>query len=229
MLTTFFLSEKMSSKQSVENHIPKLDGSNFLVWSGKMQAYLRSQGLWNMVKGSEQNPPNLGEGSKPDTIALCRREKIEQSNHDNQAIGIIQLWLIDNLYDKVGLISHRIWKNLEDAFGISGLAIIHADFKKAINFKLSGGNPAPEIANFFTLFAHLKANKAELPEFHQVMLLIEVLPAKWDLLASAYMCENKKVKDYKFITFHDAVCTEWERQYGKKILEHTDKLHQEKI
>ena len=177
-----------------------------------------------MVRGTEQNPPKLGEGSKPDAIALCKKERIEWSNCDNQAIGIIQLWLIDNLYDKVGLTSYRTWRNLEEAFGTPGPAIIHADFKKAINFRLTGGNPAPEIANLNTLFAQLKANKAELPEFHQVMLLIEALPAKWNSLASAYMHKHTKVKDYKFIAFHDAVCAEWERQYGKKIPQHADKL-----
>ena len=86
------------------------------------------------------------------------------------------------------------------------------------------GNPAPEIANLYTLFAHLKASKAELPEFHQVMLLIKALSDKWDLLVSAYMHKNTKVEDYKFIAFRDAVCAEWERQYGKKIPQHMDKL-----
>jgi hypothetical protein len=56
------------------------------------------------------------------------------------------------------------------------------------------------------------------------MLLNEVLPAKWDSLASAYMHENTKVEDYKFIAFHDAVCAELERQSKKKIQHHADKL-----
>jgi hypothetical protein len=51
------------------------------------------------------------------------------------------------------------------------------------------------------------------------MLLIEVLPAKWDLLVLAYMRENTKIEDYKFIE-----CAEWERQSRKKVLHHTDKL-----
>jgi hypothetical protein len=67
-------------------------------------------------------------------------------------------------------------------------------------------------------------NKAELSELYQVMLLIEALPAKWDLLASAYMCEHTKVEDYKFVAFCDAVCAEWERQSGKKIPHYADKL-----
>jgi hypothetical protein len=104
------------------------------------------------------------------------------------------------------------------------LAIIHADFKKAISFRLTGGDPAPKIASLYTLFACLKVNKAELFEFYQVMLLIKVLPAKWDLLASAYMHENTKVEDYKFVAFCDAVCAKWERQSRKKILQHADKL-----
>jgi hypothetical protein len=56
------------------------------------------------------------------------------------------------------------------------------------------------------------------------MLLIEALPAKWDSLASAYMHENTKVKDYKFIDFHNVMCAEWERQSGKKVPHHADKL-----
>jgi hypothetical protein len=188
-----------SNKQSVKTHVPKLDSLNYLVWAGKMQAFLRLQGLWNMVRGSEPNPPELGEGSKPEHITFCKKECTDWSNHDDQAIGLIQLRLFDNLYNKVGATSYRTWKNSEESFGTSGPTMIHTDFKKAISFKLTSANPAPEIASLFTLFAHLKANKAELSD--QVMLLIEALPAKWDLLASAYMHKHQKVEDYKFITF----------------------------
>jgi Domain of unknown function (DUF4219) len=213
-----------SNKQSIKTHVPKLDGLNYQVWAGKMQAFLRSQGLWNMVRGLEPNLPELGKGSKPKHIAFPKKEWLDWSNQDDQAIGIIQLWLIDNLYDKVGQISYRTWKNLEESFGTPGPVIIHADFKKAISFRLTGGNPAPEIASLYTLFAHPKTNKAELSEFYQVMLLIEALPAKWDSLASTYMHENQKVEDYKFVAFCDTVCAEWERQSGKKVPHHADKL-----
>jgi hypothetical protein len=57
-----------------------------------------------------------------------------------------------------------------------------------------------------------------------VMLLIKALPVKWDSLASAYMCKNQKVEDYKFVDFHDAVCAEWERQSRKKLQHHADNL-----
>jgi gag-polypeptide of LTR copia-type len=177
-----------------------------------------------MVKGSEPNLPELAVDSKPEHIAYHKKECTEWSNHDNQAIGLIQLRLIDNLYDKVGVTSYRTWKNLEESFGTPGPMIIHADFKKASSFKLTGGNPALEIAILFTLFAHLKANKAKLSEFYQVMLLIRALPAKWHLLASAYMYKNTKVEDYKFIDFCNAVCAEWERQSRKKVPHHADKL-----
>jgi hypothetical protein len=124
----------------------------------------------------------------------------------------------------MGQTSYRTWKNLEESFGTPGLAMIHADFKNAISFRLTSGNSAPKIASLYTLFACLKVNKAELSECYQVMLLIEVLPTKWDLLASAYMCKNHKVEDYKFVDFRDVMCAEWERQLGKKISHHADKL-----
>jgi hypothetical protein len=107
-----------------------------------------------MVRESEPNLPELAEGSKPEHIAFCKKECTDWSNCDNQAIGLIQLWLIDNLYDKVGATSYRAWKNLEESFGTPGLAIIHTNLKKAISSKLTGGNPALEIASLYTLFAH---------------------------------------------------------------------------
>jgi Domain of unknown function (DUF4219) len=113
-----------SNKQSIKTHISKLDGLNYQVWSGKMQAFLRLQGLWNMVRGSEPNLPELAEGSKPEHIAFCKREHTNWSNCDDQAIGLIQLQLIDNLYDKVGSTSYRTWKNLEESFGTLGLVPI---------------------------------------------------------------------------------------------------------
>jgi hypothetical protein len=78
-----------SNKQSIETHIPKLDGSNFLVWAEKMQVFSRSQGLWNMVRGLKQNPPELGKGSKPEHTALYCKEQLDWSNYDDQAFGII--------------------------------------------------------------------------------------------------------------------------------------------
>jgi hypothetical protein len=98
-----------------------------------------------MVRGFEPNPPELGEGFKPEHIAFHKKEWMEWSNCDDQAIGIIQLQLIDNLYEKVGSTWWKTSKNLEDTFGTPGLAIIHADFKKAISFRLTGGNPAPPL------------------------------------------------------------------------------------
>jgi hypothetical protein len=117
-------------------------------------------------------------------------------------------------------------QNLEKPGGVFSHSrlIIHTNFKKAISFKLTGGNSALKIATLFTLFAHLKANKAELSEFYQVMLLIKALPAKWNPLASAYMRKNTKIEDYKFIDFCYAMCAEWERQSRKKVPHHADKL-----
>jgi Domain of unknown function (DUF4219) len=72
-----------NNKQSIETHIPKLDGSNYQVWAGKMQVYLRLQGLWNMVRGSEPNLPKLAEGAKPKHVTFCKKKRLNWSNHDD--------------------------------------------------------------------------------------------------------------------------------------------------
>ena len=132
----------MSSK-SVEAHVPILDGANYQVWAVKMTAFLRSQGLWNIVRSIESNPPELDPAVyKPVDIAIRNKERLEWSNRDDQALGAISLRLSPNLMNHIGTTSYRTWKNLEDTFGKPGPAMIYADFRQAINFKLSGGNSA---------------------------------------------------------------------------------------
>ena len=48
---------------------------------------------------------------------------------DDQALGMIQLWLSHSLYSLCGTTSWHTWKNLEEQFGKPGAAMIFADFK----------------------------------------------------------------------------------------------------
>jgi len=214
----------MSSK-SVEAHVPVLDGANYQIWAVRMTAFLRSQGLWNIVKAIKGNPPELDPAtSKPEQLIVHAKERLDWSNRDDQALGAISLRLSPNLMNHIGTTAYRTWKNLEDTFGKPGPAMIYADFRQAINFKLSGGNPAPEIARLFTFFARLKANKSEVNEFQQTMILMNALLAKWDHIASAYMLDNSEIGEYKFINLQNAICGEWERQIGSRTQQRADKL-----
>ena len=222
----------MSSK-SVEVLVPRLDGANYQAWAMTMTAFLCAQGLWSITGGRDTKPSEIAvaDGATPTAAQIAqidarRKERLDWDNRDDQALGFIQLRIAHSLYHHVGGTSYRTWKNLEDAFGKPGPAMIHADFKQAVQFKLSGGNPGPEISRLHTLLTRLTANKAGLSEFHQTMLLISALPSKWDYLASQYMMDNKDITDYKFVNFRAILISEWERQHGapKQTQQRADKL-----
>jgi hypothetical protein len=42
--------------------VPILIGPNWIVWEAQMKAYLRTQGLWQLVMGNEDKPEELPSG-----------------------------------------------------------------------------------------------------------------------------------------------------------------------
>ena len=93
-----------------------------------------------------------------DQVDERKREQREWMEKDEQALGMIQLRLSHTLYSSCGLTSYRTWRNLEDQFGKPGAAMIFADFRALMAFRLTGGNPAPEISKMVTLLERLHAN-----------------------------------------------------------------------
>ena len=104
---------------------------------------------------------------------------------------MIQLRLSHTLYSLCGLTSYRTWRNLEDQFGKPGAAMIFADFRALTMFRLTGGNPAPEISKMTTLLERLHANWVDFNGFVQSMILLNALPQKWDHIASVYMLHSR--------------------------------------
>ncbi len=80
----------MSSK-SICKLVPLFEGKDWNVWSQTMTAFLRSQGLWSFVNGTDQKPREYSESSGATTahIAARAKERQEWVNKDDQAIGFI--------------------------------------------------------------------------------------------------------------------------------------------
>ena len=206
-----------------------------------MTAFLRSQCIWGVVSGRETRPSDLPSGraavaatstspAQPaiphpsqEEVSERQRAQREWIEKDEQALGIVQLQLSHNLHSLIGLNSYRTWRNLEDQFGTPGAAIIFADFKLLTAFRLSGGNPAPEISKMITLLERLKVNHCEFNGFVQTMILLNVLPQKWDHVASVYIQETK-VSDFNLVKLREQIIGEWECSNAGKASTSTNKL-----
>ena len=140
------------------------------------------------VAATSQSPAQLAiPASSQEEVSERQRLQKEWMDKYEQALGIIQLQMSHNLHSLRGLYSYWTWTNLEDKFDTPGAAIIFANFKALTAFRLSGGNPAPEISKMVTLLEHLRVNHCEFNGFVQTMIILNALPHKWDHIASVYI------------------------------------------
>ena len=76
--------------------------------------------------------------------------------------------------------ARETWEALTKDYSKTTVPIIFAEFKKAIAFKLSGGDPAPELATQDQQYADLDRNGCALSDFVRTMINIAAVPQKWE-------------------------------------------------
>ena len=91
------------------------------------------------------------------------------------------------------------------------MPVIFTDFKRAIQFQLSGNDPRPEISKLLENFDRLETNKVILPEFVKAMIFITALPAKYDNICSV-MLAKAKLEEMNLQAAAEVVMAEWECQ-----------------
>ena len=241
MLTIFLYRNFITMSSQLNCMVPLFDGSNYCTWATSMTAFLCSQQLWAIVSGRESRPSDLPSGraavvatsTTPAQLAIPaptqeevserQRAQREWTDKDDQALGMIQLQLSHSLYYLCAHSSWHTWKNLEDNFGKPGAAMIFTDFKVLMAFRLTGGNPAPEISKIITLLECLCANHCKFNGFIQSMILLNVLPQRWDYITSVYIQETE-VNDFNLIKIREQIIGEWEHSNAGKTSTSTNKL-----
>ena len=136
---------------------------------------------------------------------------------------MIQLWLSHTLYSSCGLTSYCTQRNLEDQFSKPGASMIFANFRGLMAFRLTGGNPAPEISKMMTLLECPHANWVNFNGFVQSMILLNALPQKWDHIASIYI-QEMEVSNFSFMNIRDQIIGEWEYSNASNSSTSTNKL-----
>ena len=118
-----------------------------------MEAYLKTQELWEYVNLITEKPEELTSPATPSSKATesevatysaakkaydDRQEELRDwYRADDKALGIIQLKLHDKLQYLVKNTSHRTWQSIKSSFDQQGPASIFVDFKAATNFQFN--------------------------------------------------------------------------------------------
>ena len=200
-----------NARDNVAAQVPVLDGTNYRVWSSNMKAYLQAHGVWRIVDGSVARPTDAVEAAKWDVS-------------DDIAQGNIVLRLAHNCCNEVGTTSAATWTNLETAFGSVGISQIFGDFCSLVSFKISGSqHPGAEITRFNTAVERLKANSVNMPDHILGMMVLSVLPPRWDHVSAIYLQGKTAITEVKYSDIRSAIVAEFDR-VGSSQQQHAHKI-----
>ncbi|PFH45329.1 hypothetical protein AMATHDRAFT_9479 [Amanita thiersii Skay4041] len=215
-------------KTSEMDHIPIMDGTNYTLWEYPMRAYLEFKGYWlitmeglldlaNRTQPFAYNP-RVSRSTDPlsetwESMIKRRELKDKYYNLDDGAKGSIKQRLSNTIIEEIkDLTSAKdIWKHLENKYNKAGSAQVFGDIQKVYAFQIKGNqNPEAEIAKLALLFAHLKAQGAEMSKFYQAMTLLNAGLMKWPHLVSIYLSQNE-MKDLDFDKIKVMFIANWHR------------------
>ena len=114
----------------------------------------------------------------------------------------------------VGVTAAATWTNLQMQFASEGISSIYQDFKAAMAVKIGMSNPAKDMTNIYTYLKHLQANQVVIPEYIQGMMLLNVIPNKWDHVTAYYVQQQQMVAYVTFTTIKTTILSEFEHSGG---------------
>ena len=137
-----------------------------------MEAYLKTQELWEYVNLITEKPDELAlpvtpAETAPDSVTATYNAAIATYNArqdelrawyraDDKALGIIQLKLHDKLQYLVKATSNLTWMAIKSSFDQQGPTLIFVDFKAATNFQFNEKlEPAVQVAQLNNIVGQL--------------------------------------------------------------------------
>ncbi|KAL0062532.1 hypothetical protein AAF712_010571 [Marasmius tenuissimus] len=101
------------------------------------------------------------------------------------------------------------WEEIKAHYGQQTSVSVWADFKSVMEFRLSGGNPVPEIAKLELLFGQLTEAQINLPTLVRAMLLLSIIPQSW-ANAREFATNGNSPAELTFEVARDAVINHYE-------------------
>jgi hypothetical protein len=133
-----FLSNTSSSLITL---LPVLDGTNYPAWADQMEPFLHSQKLWSLMDGWFDKLVNAHYTNQAELADVLSK----WADLNDQALGTMVLRINPMLHHHKKDSAKETWEALKAEFAIQKAPSIFADVKAAISFKLTGGDPHPEI------------------------------------------------------------------------------------
>jgi Domain of unknown function (DUF4219)/gag-polypeptide of LTR copia-type len=169
--------------------VPVLDSTNYHNWKRSMEAYLKSQDLWNVTTGVETSPVTpqvqLEDGTfedvspVPDYIIAAR---VKFTTNAQKAAGNIMLCTSPRIQEVIqSMLITDMWTHLETEYSPISILQVYQEFRKAVTFHIdSRQHPKPQFDAFQGLIDKLGENKIKLDEKLIALILLNSIPRHWE-------------------------------------------------
>src|SRR3982074_330252 len=200
------------SAKDLAQLVPVFDGSNWTAWEPMIKALLQVQGLAGYIDGSLLRRPQpiplpvpaipAGATEQQEIAHNANVTQINIANAaadtawttevaawdlaDAKARGTITLKLAASLHYMLVGSARDTFMGLEGDYSRQGAAGLYVDYKKLIRWKMTNGEPAPQINVLRTLIDKI-APQIPLPELLKAMMLLDALPSSWDSVAATML------------------------------------------
>ena len=175
-----------------------------------MGDYLKSQCLWRIttsVPGSMRPVEAITGAPTPAEVQL----QAAWDENSEQVQGIIGSCISQTLCPHIGTTCAETWTNLRTRFGTPGISKIAMDMYVAYSMKLSAThNPHPNMERMNMLFERLRANSMDFDDMQRGLILLNVIPKEWSIVAQIYSQANQTLATTTFLGVWDAVMAEYE-------------------
>ena len=110
----------------------------------------------------------------------------------------------------IGTTCAETWANLRTRFGIPGISEIAAGMYVASLMKLlATHNSHPDMERMNMLFEHLKVNSMDFDDPVQGLILLNVIPKEWSMVAQIYSQANQTLVTTTFLGVRDTIIAEY--------------------
>jgi hypothetical protein len=131
---------------SLEKLVSIFDRSNYIMWSDSMQAWLRSQGFWQVISGAEEHSNQPAQSTAAQTVEINTCITAWE-NKNNQVFGSIVLCLTPSIHQRANTKNtvKELWELFATDYSVDGPSQAFIDFRMAITIKILANNPLPSI------------------------------------------------------------------------------------
>jgi hypothetical protein len=186
--------------------VPVFDGTNYLVWSCAMKAYLQSQGLFGYTDGSLTIPVSIpavatspavpATSSTPAIDAITAvpaydpmpAEILSWKKSNDMAMGAITLHLSPSIQQLISQVTAEdLWTHLTDTYDKDSLSTVYKDWKEVQNIRfISTQHLGPVFEKLDATYSrlngvYLKGLKTlTIQPQLQVLMTLASLPKEWE-------------------------------------------------